>query len=130
MLTERDLDNPAARGAGDAYGALCSEGERLANAVSRSRQYLFDEFCESVPMPTAIVPTPGFGKSWFTVGEVITDSIAGRDGYAIMNELLRIVARAADGQDVRERANRWIAAQANRYADFHAADLAAQEGDE
>lgn len=124
--TLRNFENPMVTGLGAALDARDSAGA----AVRAARKCLLEMFCESAPTPTAIVPTPGFGKSRFTVGEVIADSFAGRDGDAILNELLRIVARAAEGQDMRERANQWIRAQANRYADFHAADLAEQEGDD
>src|SRR5574337_1405627 len=89
----RNFENPMVTGLGAALDAR----DRAGAAVRAARKCLFEVFCESVPTPSVLIPTPGFGKHHFTVAEVIADSFAGRDGDEILNELLRIVARAAEG---------------------------------
>jgi hypothetical protein len=55
---------------------------------------------------------------------VIADDLAGGD--AALDNLLRLVASAAKGDDVQLRASAWLAERANAHAKFHCDDLVAE----
>lgn len=77
--------------------------------------------------PERAVDAPGFKESLaagtYTAADLVLDHFAGATGDASLNELLRIVGLAAQGQDMHLRAAAWVASVSKHHADFHFADL-------
>lgn len=76
--------------------------------------------------PMRFVQTPGFGQPRQRAIDVIDDCFAGRQGDIVLAELLDIVAQAARGNDVSQRAMRWIDDRCREHADFHRDDYLAR----
>jgi hypothetical protein len=74
--------------------------------------------------PEATVRTPAYSDARKSIAFLVKDSFDGSDGDKLLRDLLRIVARAAQGENVRAAAMHWIAGQATEFAEFNAADLA------
>ena len=72
--------------------------------------------------PASMVQTPGFAQNGMSVSEVISDHFAGESGEKHEAEMLRIIADAARGQDVKQRALFLMDQIAMAHADFHAED--------
>lgn len=74
---------------------------------------------------TRIVQTPAFLTTSQRALDVIDDCFAGRQGDAVLAELLAIVAQAARGNDVSQRALQWIEARCREHAAYHRDDYLA-----
>lgn len=99
--------------------------ERKQAAYDAAYRALRDELIDALTTePARIVRTPGGHVSTMPALDVIADDFAGRDGDAVLRELLLIAAAASVGADpaLRIRAQAWIAARADRHAEFHAGD--------
>lgn len=72
--------------------------------------------------PASMAQTPGFAQNGMSVSEVISDHFAGESGEKHEAEMLRIIADAARGQDVKQRALSLMDQIAIAHADFHAED--------
>lgn len=72
--------------------------------------------------PASMVQTPGFAQNGHDVAYVIRDHFAGPSGEKHEAEMLRIIADAARGQDVKQRALFLMDQIAIAHADFHAED--------
>lgn len=100
---------------------------RFRDAIDERRaqahRNLYSEFVGCwMKSPASMVQTPGFAQNGMSVAEVITDHFAGPSGEKHENEMLRLIADAARGQDVQSRALFLMDQIALAHADFHADD--------
>jgi len=72
--------------------------------------------------PASMVQTPGFAQNGHDVAYIVRDHFAGEAGEKHEAEMLRIIADAARGQDVKSRALFLMDQIALAHADFHADD--------
>lgn len=94
---------------------------RLSGAYIELRDELIDALTTDARKE---VRTPGFSTPTCSAAEVVCDGFHATDPALI--ELLAIVALAASGKtgpELHIRANGWIAAQAEKHAEFHRDDL-------
>lgn len=104
--------------------------QRKADALDAAYRSLRDELIDALAHePAREVSTPGAHKPSLRAFEVIEEAFAGRDGEAVLVDLLRIVGEALKSEDpfVRIPAQAWVSARADKYAEFHAGDLIAED---
>lgn len=119
---DRVIDNMLVAGAHREQARI----ERKQAAYDAAYRALRDELIDALTTePTRIVRTPGAHVQTMPALDVIADDFAGRDGDSVLHELLLIAAAASTGPDpaLRIRAQAWIAARADRHAEFHASDM-------
>lgn len=99
--------------------------ERKQERLDSSLQTLVNEFVDGLKAnPQTKIRTPGYDKHVMTVADVIADHFAGKAGDADLNEMLNILAMAAEQSDqTGMRASALIAKMASHHARFHVADL-------
>lgn len=78
---------------------------------------------------TQSIPTPGFSDPQTPLTEVLNDSLASPGNEAALGELMDICRQVAAGRfshQLHEQAEKLIKAQAERFASYHAEDMAAE----
>ena len=100
---------------------------RFRDAIDQRRaqahRNLYSEFVGCwMKSPASMVQTPGFPEKGQDVAYIVRDHFAGKAGEKHEAEMLRIIADAARGQDVKSRALFLMDQIAMAHADFHADD--------
>ena len=100
---------------------------RFRDAIDERRaqahRNLYSEFVGCwMKSPASMVQTPGFAQNGHDVAYIVRDHFAGKAGEKHEAEMLRIIADAARGQDVKSRALFLMDQIAMAHADFHADD--------
>jgi hypothetical protein len=106
--------------------------DHLTGALAELEREFIAAFRES---PEATVRTPAYSKARSTIAEAVADGFSSfEDGKCVgdtyLHNLLRIVANAAAGRNVKAAAMLWIAEQACEFARTHADDLAREMEDD
>ncbi len=110
-----------------AAGPRIDRNDYLAPAQSQLEREFVDAFFES---PEATVSTPAHNTARNTVAFLVNDNFSSTDGEKSLHHLLRIVADASKGRDVKGAAMLWIAEQACEFSRTHVDDLAREMADE
>ena len=124
-----NLENPMVSG----MGRYWDREERAYKLNAEAYESLRSEMVAALTNdPTKSVQTPAWGSmgQMNAAYKVVEDAFDGKNGEALLIELLRIVSGASRGDDMQIRADAWIAAVANEHAEYHHDILAQNLGDD